>query len=132
MADNEKVKDYIESLSNENTTASNSKLTVYEREFYLNYNEFEKCWYAESSIPKFWRRLEKKNWECTDIRYYPDGTVCSKAFKSNSSKGISITDPTVVRTKVYTEEEKEVMRERMQKMHELRKLSKTDNQEENK
>ena len=126
MVNNDKVKDYVESLSNENTTASNSKLTIYEREFYLNYNEFDKCWYAESSIPKFWRRLEKKNWECTDIRYYADGTVCSKAFKSNSPKGVSITDPTTVRTKVYTEEEKEVMRKRMQKMQELRKLSKNE------
>lgn len=117
----DKVKQYVESLSDEPVFASTSKLTVFEREFYLNYSEYDKCWYAESSIPKFWRKLEKKNWECTGVQYYPDGTVCSKTFRSNCPKGVSIVDPTVKRTKVYTDEEKLAMRERMQKMHEARK-----------
>lgn len=95
--------------------ASNVKLTKEEREFYLNYNELDGVWVAETSIPKFWRRLEKKNWTCTGVQYYPDGQVCSKTFTSGNNKGISITDPTKVR--VMSEENIEKSRQRFLAMH---------------
>ena len=95
--------------------ASNVKLTKEEREFYLNYSELDGVWVAETSIPKFWRKLEKKNWKCTGVQYYPDGQVCSKTFTSGNSKGISITDPTKVR--VMSEENIEKSRQRFIAMH---------------
>ena len=85
--------------------ASNSKLTQEEREIFLNYNEADRIWTAETSIPKFWRKLEKKGWICTGTTYYPDGTVCAKTFTSTNSKGVSITDP--FKTRVVTEEQKD-------------------------
>lgn len=106
-----------EEVNNENSIvlASNTRLTKEEREFYLNYNELEEVWVAETSIPKFWRKLEKKNWTCTGVQYYPDGQVCSKTFTSGNKKGVSITDPTKVR--VMSEEDKERARQRFLAMH---------------
>lgn len=106
----EKLDNYLDSLKEDNTFVSATKLTAEEREFYLNYSEYDKCWYAESSIPKFWRLLEKRNWECVRTQYYRDGTVCSKSFKSNSSKGVSIKDPTIKRE--ISEEQKQKCKER--------------------
>jgi len=126
MANNEKTKQYLDSLNEEQTFASASKLTIYEREFYLNYNEFDKVWIAESSIPKFWRRLEKRNWTCTGVQYYPDGSICSKTFTSNSPKGITITDPTKAKREM-TEEQKQKAAERIKQMHDKRKENKEEN-----
>lgn len=126
MANNEKTKQYLDSLNEEQTFASASKLTVYEREFYLNYNEFDKVWVAESSIPKFWRRLEKRNWTCTGVQYYADGSICSKTFTSNSPKGITITDPTKAKREM-TEEQKQKAAERIKQMHDKRKENKEEN-----
>ena len=126
MANNEKTKQYLDSLNEEQIFASTSKLTAYEREFYLNYNEFDKVWVAESSIPKFWRRLEKRNWTCTGVQYYTDGSICSKTFTSNSPKGITIIDPTKAK-KEMTEEQKQATAERMKKMQEKRKENKEEN-----
>lgn len=93
---------------------SNTKLTREERELVINYNEDDGVWVAESSIPKFWRKLEKKNWTCTNTQYYADGTVCSKTFTSNCGKGISITDPTVKRE--MSAEDREKARQRFLSM----------------
>ena len=122
------TKSYIDSLDSQETFASTSKLTQAEREFYLNYNELDKVWVAESSIPKFWRKLEKKNWICINVQYYPDGTVCSKTFISNSSKGVSITDPTKKRE--ITEEQKQAMRERMFKAQANKNMEDFEDDEE--
>ena len=94
---------------------SPNKLTREEREFYLNYNEAIDCWYAESSIPKYWRKLEKQGWICTNITYYADGTVCSKQFKSGSRKGVTITNP--FKTRVVTDEQREQARNRFKQLH---------------
>ena len=120
MASNEKTKQYLDSLNNEEVFASNSKLTQAEREFILIYNELDRVWIAESSIPKFWRKLEKRNWTCTKVQYYSDGTICSKSFTSNSPKGITITDPTKAK-KEMTEEQKQLAAERIKNMHSKRK-----------
>jgi len=89
---------------------SNNKLTQFERELVINYCEYDKVWVAETSIPKFWRRFEKKGWICTRTQYYADGTVCSKTFTSGNSKGISITNPN--KTRVLTDEQKAAAAER--------------------
>jgi hypothetical protein len=115
------TKSYIDSLNTQETFASTSKLTQAEREFYLNYNELDKVWVAESSIPKFWRKLEKKNWTCVKVQYYPDGTVCSKTFTSNCAKGVSITDPTIKRK--MSEAQRQASKERLLKLQSNKKLS---------
>lgn len=111
MADDRKTT----SVDEDFTFASSNKLSQFEREIVLNYCEYDKIWYAETSIPKFWRRLEKKGWICTGTQYYPDGTVCSKTFTSGNAKGISITDPNKVR--VMSDEARALAAERFKAMH---------------
>lgn len=119
MAMTQAEKDYIESMkTNEPTCDSDTitdKLSRDEREIVLVYNEGERVWYADTSIPKFWRRLEKKGWECINTQYYSDGTVCCKSFKgaSGSSKGVTITDP--FKKRELTDEQRQKIRERFAK-----------------
>ena len=115
---NQKEKDYLESikeneeLENSEDSKVSTKLSRDERECVLLYNEEEGVWYAESSIPKFWRRLEKKNWVCTKTIYYSDGTICSKWFKG-SKKGVTITDP--FKTRDLSDEQRQAIRDRFSK-----------------
>lgn len=119
MAMTQAEKDYIESMkTNEPTCDSDTitdKLSRDEREIVLVYNEGERAWYADTSIPKFWRRLEKKGWECINTQYYSDGTVCCKSFKGapGSSKGVTITDP--FKKRELTDEQRQKIRERFAK-----------------
>lgn len=119
MAMTQAEKDYIESMkTNEPTCDSDTitdKLSRDEREIVLVYNEGERVWYADTSIPKFWRRLEKKGWECINTQYYSDGTVCCKSFKGapGSSKGITITDP--FKKRELSDEQRQKIRERFAK-----------------
>ena len=123
--DYESVTDNEETLSDKDRIfASNSKLTQEEREIFLNYNELDRVWVAETSIPKFWRKLEKQGWLCIGTTYYPDGTVCAKTFTSTNSKGVSITNP--FKTRIMTDEQKEAARQRLSDYHN----SKTDNEGE--
>ena len=105
----------VEVSMEERLFASNTKLTQEEREIYLNYNELDRVWNAETSIPKFWRKLEKQCWVCTGVTYYPDGTVCAKTFTSTNTKGVSITNP--FKTRNMTEEQKEAARQRFKQYH---------------
>ena len=112
-----KEAEYLESLKNDTNTPSNEgvleKLSKEEREIVLIFNEAEGVWQAETSIPKFWRKLENKNWTCTSTQYYKDGTVCSKTFVG-SKKGVSITDP--FRVREVSEENRQKARERFLKL----------------
>jgi hypothetical protein len=89
------------------------KLQKDEREIVLIFNEGEGCWVAETSIPKYWRKLENKNWVCTKTVYYDDGTVCSKIFKGGK-KGVSITDP--FKKREVSEEQREAARQRFKEV----------------
>ena len=93
---NDKERQYVENMKNQDNSEISEevsdKLSRDDRECIFVYNEAEGIWYADTSIPKYWRKLEKKNWICTKTIYYKDGTVCSKQFKG-SKKGINITDP---------------------------------------
>ena len=112
----ESVEEVVEELTeNDRLFASNSKLTQEEREIVLNYNELDRVWVAETSIPKFWRKLEKQGWICTGTTYYPDGTVCAKSFTSTNSKGVSLTNP--FKTRVMTDEQREAARQRLSEYH---------------
>lgn len=117
---NQKEKEYLESIkssmSEDNTELEDQKvsgkLARDERECVLLYNEEEGTWYAESSIPKFWRRLEKKNWICIKTIYYADGSVCSKQFKG-SKKGVTIGDP--FKKRELTDAQRQAIRDRFSK-----------------
>lgn len=119
MAMTQAEKDYIESMKNNQNVPDSDvvteKLSREEREIVLVYNEAERIWYADTSIPKFWRRLEKKGWECIKTQYYSDGTVCCKSFKGapGTSKGITITDP--FKKRELTDEQRQKIRERFAK-----------------
>lgn len=91
-----------------------TKLGKEERECLLIFDDLEGVWYAETSIPKFWRRLEKKNWELIGTQFYPDGTICSKSFRG-SKKGVTITDP--FKSRSMTDEQKEAARQRFKDYH---------------
>ena len=109
-------KDYVESIKNNelknDSDSVSSKLSKDDRECIFVYNESEGVWYADTSIAKYWRRLEKKNWECVKTTYYSDGTVCSKSFRG-SKKGITITDP--FNKRKLTDEQRQAIRDRFSK-----------------
>lgn len=119
---NEAERKYVEAMksseaSNEpDGSGVSEKLSRDERECILVYNDAERVWYADSSIPKFWRRLEKKGWTLVSTQYYSDGTVCSKSFKG-SSKGVNITDP--FKKREMSEEQRQKIRERFAKQDDL-------------
>lgn len=88
------------------------KLMLEEQETHFHYDTIQKCWYADTSFPPHWRKLEKKNWECIDVSYFEDGSVMAKRFKSGSKKGLSITDPT--KTRIMTDDQREAARKRLE------------------
>ena len=121
MAVSKKEQDYLNSIkeaNDESTNVISDKLSRDDRELVIVYNEAEGVFYADTSIPKFWRRLEKKNWECIHTQYYSDGTICSKSFRG-SKKGITITDPF---------KKRELSEEQLQKIRD--RFSKTTNNED--
>lgn len=115
MAVSKKEQDYLNSIKETNEESTNvisDKLSRDDRELVIVYNEAEGVFYADTSIPKFWRRLEKKNWECIRTQYYSDGTICSKSFRG-SKKGITITDP--FKKRELSEEQLQKIRDRFSK-----------------
>lgn len=121
MAVSKKEQEYLNSIketNDESTNVISDKLSRDDRELVIVYNEAEGVFYADTSIPKFWRRLEKKNWECIHTQYYSDGTICSKSFRG-SKKGITITDPF---------KKRELSEEQLQKIRD--RFSKTTNNED--
>lgn len=121
MAVSKKEQEYLNSIketNDESTNVISDKLSRDDRELVIVYNEAEGVFYADTSIPKFWRRLEKKNWECVHTQYYSDGTICSKSFRG-SKKGITITDPF---------KKRELSEEQLQKIRD--RFSKTTNNED--
>lgn len=115
MAVSKKEQDYLNSIKETNEESTNvisDKLSRDDRELVIVYNEAEGVFYADTSIPKFWRRLEKKNWECIHTQYYSDGTICSKSFRG-SKKGITITDP--FKKRELSEEQLQKIRDRFSK-----------------
>ncbi len=58
------------------------KLCREERETHYLYNEADKEWLADSSIPRDIHKLEQKHWIEVRTQYYEDGTVMAKQFKA--------------------------------------------------
>jgi len=98
--------------------ATNVKLTKDERETILLYSESDNCWVADSSVAKNIRKFEKQGWECTGKQYYPDGTLMAAQFKA-PYHAINIRPFEKIKREM-SDEQRQVMSERMKKMQESR------------
>lgn len=94
------------------------KLSRYEQEVHLSFNEEEKIWTAYVTSPRYMRKFEKNGWECIDVQHYKNGEVVSKTYKA-PRKCIIIAKEREKR--ILTEEEKNILRERILLMHEAKK-----------
>ena len=57
-----------------------TRLSSEERETILNYDNVEKMWLMDSTIPKHFNRALKQGWTPTAKYIYEDGTVCGMAL----------------------------------------------------
>ena len=57
-----------------------TRLSSEERETILNYDNVEKIWLMDSTIPKHFNRALKQGWTPTAKYVYDDGTVCGMAL----------------------------------------------------
>ena len=57
-----------------------ARLSAEERETILNYDNVDKMWIMDSTIPKHFNRALKQGWTPTAKYIYDDGTVCGMAL----------------------------------------------------
>lgn len=57
-----------------------SRLSAEERETVLVYDNIDKVWLMDSTIPKHFNRAVKQGWTPTTQYVYEDGTVCGMAL----------------------------------------------------
>ena len=59
-----------------------SRLSSEERETVLVYDNADKVWYMDSTVPKHFNKAKKQGWKQTAEFIYEDGTVCGGAFEA--------------------------------------------------
>lgn len=59
-----------------------TRLSTEERETILNYDNVDKVWRMDSTIPKHYNKAKKQGWIQTAEFIYEDGTVCGGAFEA--------------------------------------------------
>ena len=59
-----------------------TRLSAEERETVLVYDNVEKKWIMDSTVPKHFNKAKKQGWEQTAEFVYEDGTVCGGAFEA--------------------------------------------------
>ena len=69
-----------------------TRLSTEERETVLVYDNVDKVWRMDTTIPKHINKAKKQGWTQTAEYIYEDGTVCGGAFEA-SAKAITIRDP---------------------------------------
>lgn len=69
-----------------------TRLTTEERETVLVYDNVDKKWLMDSTVPKHVTKAKKQGWTQTAEYVYDDGTVCGGAFTA-PAKAITIRDP---------------------------------------
>ena len=74
------------------TVKVNAKLSVEERETVIVYDNIDKKWHVDTTIPKHVNKFKKQGWEHIAEYIYEDGTVCGGAFEG-SERAITIRDP---------------------------------------
>ena len=60
-----------------------TKLTKEERETMLSYDEFERVWTMDSTIPKHFRKALKQGWTPIRQYVYDDGSVCGMVLTAS-------------------------------------------------
>lgn len=86
------------------------RLTKEERETILTYNEADGFWTIYSGVQSHIRKFDKRNYEVTEVDYYPDGEIAGKFYKVPKN-AISFKDPNKKRN--ISEEQKAMLAERM-------------------
>ena len=62
------------------TIKVNTRLSTDERETVLVYDNVDKVWLMDSTIPKHCNKAKKQGWIQTTEYVYEDGTICGGAF----------------------------------------------------
>ena len=62
------------------TIKVNTRLSTEERETVLVYDNVDKVWLMDSTVPKHCNKAKKQGWEQTAEYVYEDGVVCGGAF----------------------------------------------------
>ena len=66
-----------------------TRLSAEERETILNYDNVDKVWRMDSTVPKHFNKAKKQGWKQIAEFVYDDGTVCGGAFEA-SARAITI------------------------------------------
>ncbi len=69
-----------------------SRLSVEERETVIVYDNVDKKWRVDTTLPKHANRFKKQGWTQTAEYVYEDGSVCGGVFEG-SEKAITIRNP---------------------------------------
>lgn len=69
-----------------------SRLSVEERETVIVYDNVDKKWRVDTTLPKHVNRFKKQGWTQTVEYVYEDGSVCGGVFEG-SEKAITIRNP---------------------------------------
>ena len=59
-----------------------TRLSTEERETVLVYDNIEKKWVMDSTVPKHFNKAKKQGWMQTAELSYEDGTVCGGVFEA--------------------------------------------------
>ncbi len=59
-----------------------SRLSAEERETILVYDNIDKVWRMDSTVPKHFNKAKKQGWNQTSEFVYEDGSVCGGAFEA--------------------------------------------------
>ena len=66
-----------------------ARLSTEERETVLVYDNVDKVWRMDSTVPKHFNKAKKQGWKQISEFIYEDGTVCGGAFEA-SARAITI------------------------------------------
>ena len=58
------------------------RLSAEERETVLVYDNIDKVWRMDSTVPKHFNKAKKQGWEQTAEFVYEDGSICGGAFEA--------------------------------------------------
>ena len=74
------------------TIRVNCRLSAEERETVIVYDNIDKKWRVDTTLPKHINKFKKQGWVQTVEYVYEDGSVCGGAFEA-VDKGITIRNP---------------------------------------
>lgn len=74
------------------TIKVSTRLSMEERETVIVYDNIDKQWHADTTLPKHINKFKKQGWTQTTEYVYEDGTICGGSFVA-PAKGITIRDP---------------------------------------